>query len=176
MWVLLLEKYFPECLYAQDEFLTFIFSYSRGLKMCRLSSMRLRNCVNFANFYKYTYLCMHACMCMYVCMCVSSLFAKSESNASALWFIIRIVFYSYFGKSSWDTNVWLLMTQEKWFILSENELKKKKKKSSYFIRYLRGQLDADKDILKSDIAFFLSPSTILVANFLLKVFRKQYKH
>lgn len=32
--------------------------------------------------------------------------------------------------------------------------KKKKKKSSYFIRYLRGQLDADKDILKSDIAFF----------------------
>lgn len=45
------------------------------------------------------------------------------------------------------------MTQEKWFILSENELKKKKK-SSYFIRYLRGQLDADKDILKSDVAFF----------------------
>lgn len=129
------------------------FSCSRSLKVCRLSSMRLRNCVNFANFYKYVYLCMHACMCIYVCMCVSSLFAKSESNVSALWFIIRIIFLFLFWKELLGYKcVAKLMTREKWFILSENELKKKK--SSYFIRYLRGQLDADKDILKSDIAFF----------------------
>lgn len=49
------------------------------------------------------------------------------------------------------------MTREKWFILSENELKKK---SSYFIRYLRGKLDADEDILKSDIAFFMTKHNI----------------
>lgn len=66
LWVLLLKKniFQKVYMYKMNSWPSF-FSCSRSLKVCRLSFMRVRKCVNFANFWKYGYLCMHACVCVF---------------------------------------------------------------------------------------------------------------
>lgn len=49
------------------------------------------------------------------------------------------------------------MTHEKWFILSENELKKI---NSYFVRFLRDHLDTGKNTLKLEITLFINKHNI----------------